>query len=101
METRPGAGTTDLIEADCAVLYSPAMAKQATSQPLNPAWTVRQLAEYLNVNERTVYRMAERGDLPAFKVGDAWRFRPEDIDGWIGAQRPTRNRTSTGKQGRR
>jgi excisionase family DNA binding protein len=45
-----------------------------------PAWTVRQVAEYLSVNERTVYRTAERGEIPAFKVGDAWRVRPEDID---------------------
>lgn len=66
----------------------------------NPAWTVRQVAEYLSVNERTVYRMAERGDLPAFKVGDAWRFRREDIDAWIERQQRERGGDTTTK-GRR
>ena len=60
------------------------------NNPVSPAWTVRQLAEYLSVNERTVYRMAERGELPAFKVGDAWRFRRHDIDAWIDRQQAAR-----------
>ncbi|MCW5892051.1 MAG: helix-turn-helix domain-containing protein [bacterium] len=60
------------------------------NHPPGRAWTVRQVAEYLNVNERTVYRMAERGDLPAFKVGDAWRFRRQDIDAWIERQQKAR-----------
>jgi excisionase family DNA binding protein len=66
----------------------------------SPAWTVRQVAEYLSVNERTVYRMAERGHLPAFKVGDAWRFRREDIDAWIERQQRERSGDSA-KKGRR
>ena len=61
------------------------------SESVSPAWTVRQVAEYLAVNERTVYRMAERGELPAFKVGDAWRFRREDIDAWIARQQQERS----------
>jgi len=61
------------------------------NESLHPAWTVRQLAEYLSVNQRTVYRMAERGDLPAFKVGDAWRFRRHDIDAWIERQQQERS----------
>lgn len=67
----------------------------------SPAWTVRQLAEYLSVAERTVYRMAERGDLPGFKVGDAWRFRREDIDAWIDHQQRARRGTDPTKAGRR
>ena len=52
-----------------------------------PAMTVRQVAEYLNVNEKTVYRLAQRRDLPGFKVAGAWRFRPEDIEKWVIAQK--------------
>lgn len=66
----------------------------------SPAWTVRQVAEYLNVNGRTVYRIAESGELPAFKVGDAWRFRREDIDAWIDSQQHER-RGGSSKKGRR
>jgi excisionase family DNA binding protein len=64
----------------------------------SPAWTVRQVAEFLSVNERTVYRMAERGDLPAFKVGDAWRFRREDIDAWIAKQQQERGGSASKKE---
>ena len=45
--------------------------------------TIRQIAEYLNVTERTIYNLLQRGELPGFKVGVAWRFRKEDIDKWI------------------
>jgi excisionase family DNA binding protein len=63
----------------------------------NAAWTVRQVADYLSVNDRTVYRMAERGKLPAFKVGDAWRFRRGDIDAWIDRQQRERSGNSSKK----
>lgn len=47
------------------------------------AMTVREVASYLNVNEKTVYRLAQRRDLPGFKVAGAWRFQRVDIDAWI------------------
>ena len=37
--------------------------------------TVKDVADYLKVNERTVYRMAASAKLPAFKVGASWRLR--------------------------
>lgn len=48
--------------------------------------TVKQVAEYLKVNERTVYRMATAGKLPAFKVGASWRFKQAEIERWIEEQ---------------
>jgi excisionase family DNA binding protein len=47
------------------------------------AMTVRQVAEYLQVTERTVYKLAWAGQLPGFKVGNTWRFKRDDIDKWI------------------
>ena len=55
-----------------------------------PAMTVREVAAYLNVNEKTVYRLAQRQELPAFKVAGAWRFRRADIDAWIDHQKEPR-----------
>jgi excisionase family DNA binding protein len=55
------------------------------SQPR--AMTVREVAGYLNVNEKTVYRLAQRRTLPGFKVAGAWRFQRSEIDGWIEAQK--------------
>ena len=51
------------------------------------AMTVREVATYLNVNEKTVYRLAQRRELPGFKVAGAWRFRREDIGRWIEVQK--------------
>lgn len=48
--------------------------------------TIKEVAEYLKVTERTLYRLAQEGRIPAFKVGVAWRFRRSDIDSWIKAQ---------------
>jgi len=48
-----------------------------------PTLTIKELAKYLNVTERTIYNLLERGELPGFKVGANWRFRKEDIDKWI------------------
>ena len=48
--------------------------------------TVKEVADYLRVNQRTVYRLAVERRLPAFKVGANWRFKRGDIDGWIAAQ---------------
>ena len=54
---------------------------------MEPAMTVRDVAAYLNVDEKTVYRLAQRGELPGFKVAGTWRFKKDDIDGWIESQK--------------
>jgi excisionase family DNA binding protein len=48
--------------------------------------TIREVAKYLKVNERTIYRLLSAKKLPAFKVGGSWRFRLTDIDRWIASQ---------------
>jgi len=45
--------------------------------------TIRDVAEYLKVTEKTVYGLAQKGKIPGFKVGGQWRFKREDIDQWI------------------
>ena len=45
--------------------------------------TIRQLAEYLMVSEKTVYRMLDRSQLPGVRIGAQWRFRRQDIDAWL------------------
>lgn len=47
---------------------------------------VKDVAKILKVSTRTVIRLAERGDLVAFKVGDLWRFRRSDVDDYIKRQ---------------
>ncbi len=46
----------------------------------NDILTIREVAEYLKINEKTAYRLAAEGKLPGFKVGGAWRFRRDEIE---------------------
>ncbi len=48
--------------------------------------TVKEVADYLKVNDRTVYRMAAASTIPAFKVGGSWRFKLTEIEKWIQEQ---------------
>ncbi len=45
--------------------------------------TLKEVAEYLKLAEKTAYRLAAEGELPGFKVGGSWRFTKEDINRWI------------------
>jgi excisionase family DNA binding protein len=47
---------------------------------------VKEVAKILKVSTRTVIRLAERGELTAFKIGDLWRFRRSDVDDYIRQQ---------------
>lgn len=49
--------------------------------------TLKEVAQYLKLAEKTAYRLAAEGKLPGFKVGGSWRFRSEDIEAWINDQK--------------
>lgn len=49
-------------------------------------WTIKELARYLKLKEKTAYALVARGEIPGFKVGGSWRFRHSDIDEWIEAK---------------
>jgi excisionase family DNA binding protein len=45
--------------------------------------TLDEVAVYLKAGKRTVYRLAQKGEIPAFKLGGTWRFRRSELDRWI------------------
>ncbi|OGW76099.1 MAG: DNA-binding protein [Omnitrophica bacterium RBG_13_46_9] len=45
--------------------------------------TIDELAKYLRMKKVTIYKHAQEGKLPGFKVGSAWRFKKSTIDKWI------------------
>jgi excisionase family DNA binding protein len=45
--------------------------------------TVEQVAGYLSVDKFTVYRLIAQKEIPAFKVGNQWRFKMSFIDAWL------------------
>jgi excisionase family DNA binding protein len=51
------------------------------------AMSVREVAAFLAVDAKTIYRLAQRGRLPGFKVAGAWRFLRDDLAGWIEEQK--------------
>lgn len=62
----------------------------------NEILTVRELAEYLKIAEKTAYRFASEGKVPGFKVGSAWRFRKAEIDRWINEQERSNQKSDGG-----
>jgi excisionase family DNA binding protein len=42
-----------------------------------------QVASYLKVDRFTVYRLVSQKKIPAFKVGNQWRFKKKMIDAWL------------------
>ena len=45
--------------------------------------TVEEVADYLHVNRYTIYRFLAQKKLPAFKVGNQWRFQRKMIEAWL------------------
>ncbi len=42
--------------------------------------TIREVSEYLEIAEKTAYRLAADGELPGLKIGGSWWFRRNEID---------------------
>jgi excisionase family DNA binding protein len=65
--------------------------------PNDDILTIKELAEYLKIAEKTAYRFASEGKVPGFKVGTAWRFRKSEIDSWIAEQEQKQKQEGAGK----
>ena len=48
--------------------------------------SVEEVAEHSGVNMTTVYRLAQQGKLPGFKLGGQWRFSPDMLKDWVSDQ---------------
>ncbi len=59
--------------------FATILARDMTDQIL----TIKEVAVYLKLAEKTAYKLATGGKLPGFKVGGSSRFKKEDIDQWI------------------
>ena len=60
------------------------MAGAAHGQPaVREVMDIRQAADYLGISGDTLYRYASEGFVPAFKLGNRWRFRKSLLDDWM------------------
>lgn len=57
--------------------------QETTSNPSDEILTLDEVAAYLKAGKRTVYRLAKKGEIPAFKLGGTWRFRRSELERWI------------------
>ncbi|AEF83984.1 DNA-binding protein/PTS system, IIA component [Treponema primitia ZAS-2] len=55
--------------------------------------TIDEVAKYLRVSERTVYDWAQKGDIPAGKIGTVWRFKKSEIEKWVNDRLSTHTMT--------
>ncbi len=53
---------------------------------LEDRWlSVGDICMYLGVRNDTVYRWIDKHDLPAHRVGRLWKFKKDEVDGWVKA----------------
>ena len=45
--------------------------------------TLEEVAKYLKMKPQTIYLWAQKGQIPAVKLGKEWRFRRDVIDEWL------------------
>ena len=62
-------------------------AKRAIDAMADQILTLKEVAAYLKLAEKTTYKLAAANKLPGFKVGGSWRFKKEDMDQWIEEQK--------------
>ena len=48
--------------------------------------TIPEVAGLLKIAEKTVYSLAQKREIPGFKVGGQWRFSRSVINEWIDAR---------------
>ena len=55
----------------------------AVQQMMREVLDIRQAADYLGISGDTLYRYASEGFVPAFKLGNRWRFKRSLLDAWM------------------
>jgi excisionase family DNA binding protein len=45
--------------------------------------TTKEVAEYLRVDQYTIYRLVTQKKIPAFKIGNQWRFKRSVLERWL------------------
>ena len=56
---------------------------------------IRQASEYLGISGDTLYRYASEGFIPAFKLGNRWRFKKSLLDTWMDEKSGVKPQTPT------
>lgn len=55
----------------------------AAQTTMREVMDIRQASDYLGISGDTLYRYASEGFIPAFKLGNRWRFKKTLLDAWM------------------
>ncbi len=80
-----------------------AAADAPSADEMPEVMTVRQAAEYLQVNEQVLYRYVREGKVPSVRMGATIRFKRSILDAWlerdswdsVGVRPPTEGKART------
>lgn len=67
-------------------LLAGAKAKAEPLLDLREVMNIRQASQYLGISPDTLYKYLSEGKLPAFKLGNRWRFKKTTLDRWMELQ---------------
>jgi excisionase family DNA binding protein len=59
---------------------------QNAAQSVREVMDIRQASDYLGISADTLYRYASEALVPAFKLGNRWRFKKSLLDSWMDEQ---------------
>lgn len=54
-------------------------------KPIEPWFSVEEIAKHLGVSKETIYRWLDRKTIPAHRMGKLWKFKPSEVDSWVTA----------------
>src|SRR5437763_129325 len=86
-----GGGLVPFLHASSASVEGEPMPIEHVMADRRRAWTVKELAELLNMSPRSLYDQIDSGRLEAYKIGDALRLCPAATLDWLRGRimRPT------------
>jgi excisionase family DNA binding protein len=69
-----------------AIMRSAAVRSNLLVSEVREVMDIRQASEYLGISSDTLYKYASEGFVPAFKLGNRWRFKRSRMDEWMDRQ---------------
>jgi excisionase family DNA binding protein len=56
---------------------------EASAVTFERVLNTEEAAALLQIHPKTLQKMAREGTVPAFRIGDLWRFRASALDDWL------------------
>jgi excisionase family DNA binding protein len=64
---------------------TPGVMQQQAGSGCEPLLDSKQAGSLLKIHPKTLQKMARAGTVPAYRIGDLWRFRASTLDSWLGS----------------